>query len=188
MHRHHLPLPYALLLIRWHFAASALIISDRSRYWLKGASRSSRLNRRQRRQTSRGQRKKVFARHPGDLCAEIEPHLRPRVYQRFTIFSQHYAHNRMLSSPLEVEPPRTFSKLRSVRAASRLENATLQSHWMASQWESSVFVSPINAPALMILDEYGAEVRCRFFVLSAVWATMLDPCTVITCPCRMHCC
>ena len=26
-----------------------------------------------------------------------------------------------------------------------------------SQWESSVFVSPIKAPALMILDVYGAE-------------------------------
>ena len=31
-----------------------------------------------------------------------------------------------------------------------------------SQWESSVFVSPIKAPALMILDEYGAEDRSRF--------------------------
>ncbi len=30
-----------------------------------------------------------------------------------------------------------------------------------SQWESSVFVSPIKAPALMILDEYGAEDRIR---------------------------
>src|SRR5580704_8368948 len=30
------------------------------------------------------------------------------------------------------------------------------------QWESSVFVSPIKAPALMILDEYGAEDRSRF--------------------------
>ena len=28
-----------------------------------------------------------------------------------------------------------------------------------SQWESSVFVSPIKAPALMILDVYGAEDR-----------------------------
>jgi len=26
-----------------------------------------------------------------------------------------------------------------------------------SQWESSVFVSPIKAPALMILDVYEAE-------------------------------
>jgi hypothetical protein len=31
-----------------------------------------------------------------------------------------------------------------------------------SQWESSVFVSPIKAPALMILDEYGPEGRRRF--------------------------
>src|ERR1700730_8837472 len=31
-----------------------------------------------------------------------------------------------------------------------------------SQWESNVFVSPIKAPALMILDEYGAEDRSRF--------------------------
>src|SRR5437773_2459398 len=31
-----------------------------------------------------------------------------------------------------------------------------------SQWESSVFVSPIKAPALIILDEYGAEDRSRF--------------------------
>jgi hypothetical protein len=30
------------------------------------------------------------------------------------------------------------------------------------QWESSVFVSPIKAPALMILDEYEAEFRGRF--------------------------
>ena len=30
-----------------------------------------------------------------------------------------------------------------------------------SQWESSVFVSPIKAPALMILDEYGADERGR---------------------------
>src|SRR5216117_1434920 len=33
---------------------------------------------------------------------------------------------------------------------------------LTSQWESSVFVSPIKAPALMILDEYGAEDRSRF--------------------------
>jgi hypothetical protein len=26
-----------------------------------------------------------------------------------------------------------------------------------SQWESNVFVSPIKAPALMILDEYGVK-------------------------------
>jgi hypothetical protein len=30
------------------------------------------------------------------------------------------------------------------------------------QWESSVFVFPIQAPGLMILDEYGAEDRNRF--------------------------
>ena len=30
------------------------------------------------------------------------------------------------------------------------------------QWESSVFVSPIKAPALMILDEYRAVGRSRF--------------------------
>jgi hypothetical protein len=29
-----------------------------------------------------------------------------------------------------------------------------------SQWESSVFVSPIKAPALMILDEYAADRSC----------------------------
>src|SRR6266404_7062795 len=34
-----------------------------------------------------------------------------------------------------------------------------------SQWESSVFVSPIKAPALMILDEYGPEERKCFSVL-----------------------
>jgi hypothetical protein len=33
---------------------------------------------------------------------------------------------------------------------------------LTSQWESSVFVFPIKAPALMILDEYGAEDRNRF--------------------------
>jgi hypothetical protein len=32
-----------------------------------------------------------------------------------------------------------------------------------SQWESSVFVSPIKAPALIILDEYSDEDRSRFF-------------------------
>ena len=39
-----------------------------------------------------------------------------------------------------------------------------------SQWESSVFVSPIKAPALMILDEYGLEERGRF---PAVLASIL---------------
>src|SRR5947209_15042602 len=44
-----------------------------------------------------------------------------------------------------------------------------------SQWESSVFVSPIKAPALMILDEYGAEDRSRFSLRSVCRATMFDP-------------
>src|SRR4051794_19575892 len=33
---------------------------------------------------------------------------------------------------------------------------------LTSQWERSVFVSPIKAPALIILDEYSAEGRSRF--------------------------
>jgi hypothetical protein len=59
-----------------------------------------------------------------------------------------------------------------------------------SQWESSVFVSPIKAPALMILDEYGAAGRCRFSVLSVFLVTMLDPCNAVTIVrlCRLHCC
>ena len=44
-----------------------------------------------------------------------------------------------------------------------------------SQWESSVFVSPIKAPALMILDEYRAEVESCFPLRPAFWTTKLDP-------------
>ena len=37
-----------------------------------------------------------------------------------------------------------------------------------SQWESSVFVSPIKAPALMILDVYRAERGSRSFALAVL--------------------
>jgi len=46
---------------------------------------------------------------------------------------------------------------------------------LASQWESSVLVSPIKAPALMILDEYGAEDRCRFRTLGFSRFAILGP-------------
>ena len=44
-----------------------------------------------------------------------------------------------------------------------------------SQWESSVFVSPIKAPALMILDVYGASDR-SCFVFSEFVAIMPPSC------------
>src|SRR5271157_2296714 len=44
---------------------------------------------------------------------------------------------------------------------------------LASQWESSVFVSPIKAPALIILDEYRAEGRIRFSSLIALAGMVL---------------
>src|ERR1035441_7918946 len=45
---------------------------------------------------------------------------------------------------------------------------------LISQWESSVFVSPIKAPALMILDEYGAKDRIRRSLPGCSWSSMLD--------------
>jgi hypothetical protein len=49
-----------------------------------------------------------------------------------------------------------------------------------SQWESSVFVSPIKAPALIILDEYGAEEFTPFSFRSVSRATMVDPRNAVT--------
>jgi hypothetical protein len=43
-----------------------------------------------------------------------------------------------------------------------------------SQWERSVFVSLIKAPALMILDEYGAEDRSRFSLFGCVRLVVPD--------------
>src|ERR1039458_7309559 len=48
-----------------------------------------------------------------------------------------------------------FPKMFSLRTRLRFSSADAS----RSQWESSVFVSPIKAPALMILDVYGAEDR-----------------------------
>src|ERR1017187_4776947 len=48
-----------------------------------------------------------------------------------------------------------FPKMFSLRTRLRFSSADAA----RSQWESSVFVSPIKAPALMILDVYGAEDR-----------------------------
>lgn len=46
---------------------------------------------------------------------------------------------------------------------------------LTSQWESSVLVSPIKAPALMILEEYGADDCGRFCLLGFFRSAMLDP-------------
>src|ERR1039457_129591 len=56
-----------------------------------------------------------------------------------------------------------FPKMFSLRTRLRFSSADAS----RSQWESSVLVSPIKAPALMILDVYGAVDR------GVAWAGMV---------------
>ena len=63
--------------------------------------------------------------------------------------------------------PKTLSRCTRLMFSSTEEST--------SQWASSVFVPLINAPALMILDEYGAEDRGRLSLLGCFRSTMLDP-------------
>jgi len=59
---------------------------------------------------------------------------------------------------------------------------------VTSQCESSTLVSPIKAPALMILDVYGAEGRSCLSLLGMSRASVLDPRNIVTFACVLAVC